>query len=151
LTSALSGTEDERAQPLAACGARVLLVEDNPVNALLARALLNREGCAVERAASGGEALQATSKAPFDLILMDLRLPDFDGVSAARALLSQGVTTPIVALTANSFEDDRQACLAVGMVDFLTKPLDPAALRAVLHRWVKPVAAVEPAQTAAKG
>ena len=128
--------EDERAAPAAAAGARVLLVEDNPVNALLARALLTREGCAVDRAATGQEALEAAATAPYDLILMDLRLPDLDGLSAARALRRQGVKTAVVALTANSFEEDRQACLAAGMDDFLTKPLSPEALRAVLHRWI---------------
>jgi CheY-like chemotaxis protein len=112
-------------------------VEDNPVNALLARALLTREGCAVDRAGGGREALEAAAQAPYDLILMDLRLPDLDGLAVTRTLRSLGVKTPIVALTANSFEEDRQACLAAGMDDFLTKPLAPAALRAVLHRWIE--------------
>ncbi len=128
--------DDERAEPLAAPGGRVLLVEDNPVNALLARALLTREGCAVDRAGAGHEALEAAAQAPYDLILMDLRLPDLDGLAVTRMLRARGIKTPIVALTANSFEDDRQACLAAGMDDFLTKPLSPAALRAVLHRWI---------------
>jgi CheY-like chemotaxis protein len=127
---------DERAAPAATSGARILLVEDNPVNALLARALLTREGCAVDRAASAAEALEAAANGPYDLILMDLRLPDFDGRQAATLLRRRGLLTPIVALTANSFEDDRQACLAAGMDDFLSKPLMPQALRAVLHRWV---------------
>ena len=129
--------DDERAAPVAASGARVLLVEDNPVNALLARALLTREGCAVDRAATGQEALEAAATAPYDLILMDLRMPDLDGLSAARMLRARNVETPIVALTANSFEEDRHACLAAGMNDFLTKPLSAAALRAVLHRWAR--------------
>jgi CheY-like chemotaxis protein len=130
--------EDERASPASASGARVLLVEDNPVNALLARALLTREGCAVDRAATGQEALEAAANAPYDLILMDLRMPDLDGLSAARMLRARGVGTAIVALTANSFEEDRHACLAAGMNDFLAKPLSLAALKAVLHRWVGP-------------
>jgi CheY-like chemotaxis protein len=133
--------DDERAAVAAAAGARVLLVEDNPINALLARALLTREGCAVDRAATGHEALEATAHAPYDLILMDLRMPDLDGLSAARMLRQRGVQTPIVALTANSFEEDRHACLAAGMDDFLTKPLATTALRAALHRWVSPGAA----------
>ncbi len=127
---------DERAAPAATSGARVLLVEDNPVNALLARALLTREGCAVDRAANAAEAIEAAGHGPYDLILMDLRLPDFDGKEASTILRRRGLLTPIVALTANSFEDDRQACLAAGMDDFLSKPLSPQALRAVLHRWV---------------
>ena len=128
-------TDDERASPAAAAGARVLLVEDNPVNALLARALLSREGCAVDRAATGLEALEAASTAPYDLILLDLRLPDMDGLAVCRALRAKEIDTAIVALTANSFEEDRHACLAAGMDDFLTKPLSPTALRAILHLW----------------
>ena len=131
--------EDERAAPAAAMGARVLLVEDNPVNALLARALLTREGCAVDRAATGHEALEAAAHAPYDLILMDLRMPDLDGLSATRMLRARGVQTAIVALTANSFEEDRHACLDAGMNDFLAKPLSLAALKAVLHRWTSPI------------
>jgi CheY-like chemotaxis protein len=79
------------------------------------------------------------------LILMDLRMPDLDGLSAARALRAQGLKTAIVALTANSFEEDRHACLAAGMNDFLAKPLSLAALKAVLHRWIGPGAGVEAA------
>lgn len=130
--------EDERAPPAIAPGARVLLVEDNPVNALLAKALLNREGCEVEQAASGHAALEAVSVSSFDLILMDMRLPGLSGLDATRALRSQGVLTPVVALTANAFEDDRHACLAAGMDDFLVKPLSETALRGALARWTRP-------------
>jgi CheY-like chemotaxis protein len=128
--------EDERIAAATATGARVLLVEDNPINALLARTLLKREGAEVDRAASGQEALAAVSAATYDLILMDLRMPDLSGVEAARELRARGVTTPIVALTADAFEDDRRASLAAGMNDFLVKPLTETALRAVLARWV---------------
>ncbi len=127
--------EDERESPAAAAGARVLLAEDNPVNALLARALLEREGCEVERAASGQEACEAAARTGFDLILMDLRMPGMDGLAAARTIRALGVDAPIVALTANAFEDDRRACREAGMDDFLTKPMDAGALRTVLARW----------------
>ena len=128
--------EDERIVAAAAAGARVLLVEDNPINALLARTLLQREGAEVDRAASGQEALAAVAASTYDLILMDLRMPDLSGVEAARRLRARGVTTPIVALTADAFEDDRRAALAAGMNDFLVKPLTETALRAVLALWV---------------
>jgi CheY-like chemotaxis protein/anti-sigma regulatory factor (Ser/Thr protein kinase) len=128
--------EDDRIVAAAATGARVLLVEDNPINALLARTLLQREGARVDRAASGQEALAAVTAATYDLILMDLRMPDLSGVEAARELRGRGVATPIVALTADAFEDDRRACLAAGMNDFLVKPLTETALRTVLARWV---------------
>ena len=131
-------TDDERAAPAGACGARVLLAEDNGVNALLARALLTREGCGVERVTNGEEALSALAAAPFDLILMDMRMPVMDGLEATRRLRAQGVRTPVVALTANAFEEDRRACLEAGMNDFLTKPIEPAALRAALARWTSP-------------
>jgi CheY-like chemotaxis protein len=130
--------EDDRIAPAAAPGVRVLLAEDNPINALLARALLEREGCKVDRIASGDEAVSALSRGFYDLILMDLRMPGLNGIEATRALRERGVTTPIVALTADAFDEDRRACLAAGMNDFLAKPLTPPALRAVLTNWAQP-------------
>lgn len=130
--------EDERIATAAAPGARVLLVEDNPINALLAKALLTREGCEVEHAIGGEEALAACEVSQFSLILMDMRMPGLSGEETARQLRARGVKTPIVALTANAFEDDRHACLAAGMDDFMVKPLSPDALRAALARWAKP-------------
>lgn len=142
--------EDERATAPAAIHARVLLAEDNPVNALLARTLLTHSGCSVERAATGEEAIEAATASAFDLILMDLRMPGVDGLTAARRLRALGVTAPIVALTANAFDEDRRAALQAGMDDFLTKPLDPAALRAILARWVgRPIPSPPAASSAA--
>jgi len=134
---------DERASKEAAHGARVLLVEDNPINALLASKLLEREGCSVERAGTAEQAMIAAAQSRYDLILMDRRLPGVDGLTATRRLRATGVKAPIVALTADAFEEDRAACLAAGMDDFLTKPLDPLALRGILARalgggWTKP-------------
>ncbi|RAK58241.1 response regulator [Phenylobacterium deserti] len=129
--------EDDRLAPAAAPGARVLLVEDNPINALLARALLTREGCVVDHAAAGEEALAAVRVGAYDLILMDMRMPGLSGVETARQLRTAGIDTPIVALTANAFDDDRQACLAAGMDDFMVKPILPDSLRAVLTRWTR--------------
>lgn len=126
--------EDERVAPAAAPGARVLLVEDNAINALLARTLLTREGCAVDHAAGGQEALAALSVGAYDLILMDMRMPGLSGLETARRVRDLGVVTPIVALTANVFEDDRHACLDAGMNDFLVKPLSSDALRNVLAK-----------------
>ena len=79
----------------------------------------------------------AASNASYDLILLDLRMPGRDGLSTSTELRAQGVRTPIAALTADAFEDLRHACLEAGMNDFLTKPVDPAALRALLGRWTK--------------
>jgi CheY-like chemotaxis protein len=134
-TTPSTAHEDDRIAPAAAPGVRVLLAEDNPINALLARALLEREGCKVDRIASGDEAVSALSRGFYDLILMDLRMPGLNGIEATKALRERGVTTPIVALTADAFDEDRRACLAAGMNDFLAKPLTPAALRGVLINW----------------
>jgi CheY-like chemotaxis protein len=133
-----AGAEDERIATAAAPGKRVLLVEDNPINALLARALLTREGCEIDHASGGEEAIAAVKVGSYDLILMDMRMPGLNGVETARALRDLGIETPIVALTANAFEDDRHACLAAGMNDFLVKPMSPDALRTTLTRWTGP-------------
>ncbi|HZZ69645.1 MAG TPA: response regulator [Phenylobacterium sp.] len=136
--AAEGGPEDERIATAAAPGKRVLLVEDNPINALLARALLTREGCEIDHAGGGEEAIAAVKVGAYDLILMDMRMPGLSGVETTRALRRLGVETPIVALTANAFEDDRHACLAAGMNDFLVKPMSPDALRSMLTRWTGP-------------
>lgn len=127
--------DDDRVVPGRFSSTRVLLVEDNPVGALLASTLLKREGCAVETAASGDEALDAMKRARYDLVFMDMRMPGMDGPTAARALRARGDGTPIVALTANAFAEDRRACLEAGMNDHLVKPLELEGLRAALTRW----------------
>lgn len=132
-----AAAEDERIAPATAQGARVLLAEDNPINALLARTLLEREGALVDRAASGEETLAALEAGRYDLILMDVRMPGLSGLDATRALRGRGITTPVLALTANAFEDDRRACLEAGMDDFLVKPLTADALRTALTRWAR--------------
>jgi signal transduction histidine kinase/CheY-like chemotaxis protein len=136
--AAEAAAPDERAAAQAGAGVRVLLAEDNPINALLARSLLEREGCLVTRVAGGEEALAAVADTAFDLILMDLRMPGLDGRAATAALRARGCRMPIVALTADAFEEDRRACLEAGMDDFLTKPLKLAVLQAMLRRWSRP-------------
>lgn len=137
-------TDDDRiaprrpAGPPTAGGVRLLLAEDNPINAMLARTLLRREGAEVEHVETGEAALEALAAGVFDLVLMDVRMPGLGGLEATRALRSRGIATPVVALTANAFEDDRRACLAAGMDDFLVKPLSLDALRGALARWTGP-------------
>jgi CheY-like chemotaxis protein/nitrogen-specific signal transduction histidine kinase len=127
--------EDDRVATTRFSGTRVLLVEDNPVGALLAATLLRREGCAVETAASGYEAVDAMKRARYDLVFMDMRMPGMDGPSAARAIRARGDQTPIVALTAHAFAEDRRTCLEAGMDDHLVKPLELESLRSSLARW----------------
>ena len=127
--------EDDRVLPVRFAGTRVLLAEDNPVGALLAKTLLRREGCVVETAGTGREAIEALRRARYDLVFMDMRMPGMDGAEATRAIRASGDRTPIVALTANAFEEDRRACLEAGMNDHLVKPLELDALRAALARW----------------
>ncbi len=129
------GPEDERVAPATVAGVRVLIAEDNPVNALLVQALLKREGCTVELAGTGEEALQALARSRYDMVLMDMRMPGMDGIAATRKMRASGDETPVIALTANAFEEDRRICLEAGMNAFLTKPVDAAALKTALARW----------------
>jgi two-component system sensor histidine kinase/response regulator len=124
-------------------GARLLLVEDNAVNRDVALELLRGVGLAVETAADGREAVVMAQATEYDLILMDMQMPDMDGFEATRAIrnLSAWHTRPIVALTANAFEADRRACLAAGMDDFVIKPVEPDDLYTTLVKWLPAVRA----------
>ena len=97
--------------------------------------LLQREGCRVERAATGEDAVSIAMARQFDVIFMDLGLPGLDGIGATKALRAKGLTTPIIALTANAYEEDRRACLNAGMNDFLSKPIEIVALKSKLQMW----------------
>lgn len=127
--------DDDRIAHQSATDKLVLLVEDNPVNALLAQILLQREGCRVERAATGEDAVHLAMARQFDVIFMDLGLPGLDGIGATRLLRARGLMTPIIALTANAYEEDRRACLNAGMNDFLSKPIEIVALKGRLQTW----------------
>jgi signal transduction histidine kinase/PAS domain-containing protein/ActR/RegA family two-component response regulator len=119
-------------------GARVLLAEDNPVNRELVVAMLEPLGLVVESADDGEQALRLARAGAFDLVLMDVQMPRLDGMAATRALraLPGWAATPIVALTADAFSDSQARCVAAGMNDFLSKPLEPGALHACLLRWL---------------
>ncbi len=114
-------------------GFRVLLAEDNPVNALLTRELLRRRGHSVHDVTNGEAAVQAMNEERFDLVLTDIHMPGMDGIEAARAIRANEITygrprTPIIALTADALETGKRACKDAGMDGFLTKPVDPALL-----------------------
>ena len=120
--------------------ARVLLVEDNDINQLVGRELLLGEGIAVDIASNGQEAIERFSDG-YDLVLMDMRMPVMDGLEATRRIrqLDACRHVPIVAMTANAMVQDRESCMAAGMDDFLSKPVEPAELREMLSRWIAPV------------
>jgi PAS domain S-box-containing protein len=118
-------------------GRQVLLVEDNPVNQEVAGELLRNLGLVVEVADCGETAVVRALSQHFDLILMDVQMPGMDGLDATRAIRSrERRRTPIVAMTANAFVEDRVACLEAGMDDHLGKPVDPKALNAALLAWL---------------
>jgi len=119
-------------------GARVLLAEDNVVNQQVAAAFLEAGGLVVTLAENGVEAVEWVRRAPFDLVLMDMQMPEMDGIQATRAIrkLPQGAQLPIVAMTAAAMESDKQECLAAGMNAHVSKPIDAVELVRTLLKWV---------------
>ena len=133
--------EDPQQQALLAPvrGAAVLLVEDNELNQLVAVELLRDAGFAVDVAAHGQQALDALERKRYDVVLMDMQMPVMDGETATRLLRADPrfANLPVIAMTANAMEADRQRCFAVGMNDHVAKPIDPAQLWAALARWIR--------------
>jgi CheY-like chemotaxis protein len=135
-------TPDAPLVPAAAPGLAILVAEDNDINALLARSLLVKLGHRPTMAKNGAIAVESwlaaqLSGVPYDLVLMDVNMPDLDGIEAARRIRAAEearnvARTPIIALTANAFDEDRDACLKAGMDGFLAKPLDRERLEAAL-------------------
>ena len=121
-------------------GARILLVEDNDINQLIARALLEDLGLVVDVADNGQIAVELAQKSPYDLVFMDMQMAVMDGITATREIrkLQRLKHLPIVAMTANAMERDRRKCLDAGMNDFLGKPLDQQDLLGILLRWIRP-------------
>lgn len=117
---------------------RVLLVEDNPVNQLVAKGMLGKLGCEVIVAAHGAEALDQLEYHEFDLVLMDCNMPVMDGYEASRQIRQSGrwPNLPIVALTANAMSEERERCRAAGMSDYLAKPFRREELAALLDQWI---------------
>ncbi len=147
-TSAVECGKEDKAE--AVFGAQVLLAEDNPVNQEVAQHMLESFGCRVELASNGREALEAFSKTPFDLVLMDCQMPELDGYQVTQVIREkemqgrkdpteqgQGIRrTPIIALTAHAMQGDREQCIAAGMDDYISKPFNRDRLFAVLKRWL---------------
>jgi PAS domain S-box-containing protein len=146
-TGESSGTDTGTGPCFAGRQLRLLLVEDNSVNQMVATSVLKIMGLACNVAEDGEKALEALQREPYDLVLMDVQMPVMDGFEATRRIraLEQsegeeaaetGKRIPIIAMTANAMQGDREACLEAGMDDYVAKPIAPKQLRQVLQRWL---------------
>jgi two-component system, sensor histidine kinase and response regulator len=126
-------------------GGRILLVEDNELNQQVASEILADAGLLVDIADNGEIAVRMAQESPYDVILMDMQMPVMDGITATREIkkIDRLCSIPILAMTANAMQIDRDHCSAAGMVDFISKPIDPDALWGVLLKWCKPSPPVE--------
>jgi CheY-like chemotaxis protein len=159
LRAVVAGTTDDSpavearsraADPLSPLAGRVLLAEDNPVNQEVATSMLENLGCRVTLAVNGVEAVAATEDVAYDVVLMDMQMPEMDGTDATRAIRDREARTgrprvPIIALTANAFAKDAELCYEAGMDEFLTKPFTLSQLHARLVRWLSPKPEASPA------
>ncbi|MBF0120768.1 MAG: response regulator [Desulfobacterales bacterium] len=119
-------------------GASILLVEDNSINQQVATEILKSAGAYIKISENGLEAVDAVSEATFDAILMDIQMPMMDGYEATKEIRKKGIRTPIIAVTAHAMKGDREKCLAAGMNDYVTKPIDVDELLLTLGKWIKP-------------
>jgi PAS domain S-box-containing protein len=123
-------------------GQRILLAEDNPINQKLAVILLQKAGFSVDVVETGAQALENACNIPYNAVLMDVQMPEMDGLEATRLIrkaeAQSGLHIPIVAMTAHAMQGDRERCLDAGMDDYLTKPLEPKVLFNALDRWIAP-------------
>ena len=136
----ISGSDSAEARIMARyLGARILLAEDEPINQEVSRGLLEDIGLQVDLAADGQEAVDLARRHRYALILMDMQMPNLNGVEATRAIRAESINrqTSILAMTANAFDEDRQICLAAGMNDHIAKPVDPEVLYETLLKWLE--------------
>ena len=120
----------------------VLLVEDNPINQMVAQKMLEKLGLKADVANNGAEAVKVLSETAYDLVLMDCQMPEMDGFDATREIRKQAVKAlndkplPVIAMTANVMSGDRERCLEVGMDDYIGKPVQVDKLEEVLRKWL---------------
>jgi CheY-like chemotaxis protein len=121
-------------------GARILLAEDEPINQEVSRGLLEDAGLVVDLAEDGVQAVDMAKQNRYALILMDMQMPNLNGVDATKTIRADSLNqeTPILAMTANAFDEDRQVCLDAGMNDHIGKPVDPERLVETLLKWLSP-------------
>jgi CheY-like chemotaxis protein len=122
---------------------RILLAEDNITNQQVAVGLLKRLGLRADAVANGAEAITALEALAYDLVLMDVQMPEMDGLEATRQIRNPSSAVrnhevPIIAMTANAMQSDREECLEAGMNDYVSKPVSPQALAEALDRWLPP-------------
>ena len=127
----------------------VLVVDDHATNREVARLMLMALGCVVSEACDGDEAIDLALSTPFDLILMDVRMPRVDGLAATQAIRAAGCQTPILAVTADAMPKDAGRCMAAGMDGHLPKPISHKSLYAAMERLLSPEAARDAAVVAA--
>jgi signal transduction histidine kinase/ActR/RegA family two-component response regulator len=139
---------EDAAEQIRAChaGARILLAEDEPVSGLVALSMLEDVGLVVDHAADGAAAVDLARRQRYALILMDMQMPNLNGIDATRAIRADAfnATTPILAMTANAYDEDRQTCLAAGMNDHIAKPILPERLYAALRQWLAASPTMDP-------
>ena len=149
-THPLESLSQANAQPDGQAAGCILLAEDSPVNREVAVGMLEQLGYQVEIAENGRQALLATEHAHFDLILMDCQMPEMDGLTATSEIRQRETGAgrsrlPIIALTANAMQGDRELCLSAGMDDYLTKPYTQMQLREIIQKWLSKRNALVPA------
>lgn len=130
---------DDMKEITARPNSRVLVAEDNAANQMVARKILENIGCQVDVVGNGIEAVDAASHLPYDLILMDISMPEMDGLAATRKIRDMGgavAKTPIVAMTAHALKEEKEEFLAAGMDDYLRKPSPPRKIHLIVDKWI---------------
>ncbi len=137
-TQLVQKVEEDIAQHLSLKGKHILVVEDNMINQLIMEELLQKTEATISMADNGQIAVDMTQKDSYDLILMDMQMPVMDGIQATKIIREQFAVEdlPIIAVTANAMKEDKEKGIAVGLNDYLTKPIDPHNLMVVLHQWL---------------